>query len=1296
MDAVPAAPGADDVQLTLLRPSEGASLVAGSRINAVGWIESDQPILAVDVRLGDIPLGAARLNIEPGQLVALTGHTPTDRTTGFVLVATVPDTLAGDVALTLRVALVHGAREHSVRVRLAGKPRAAEPEAHAECEEAVLSEDGRLTVKGWAICAGGVAGIDVELDGAKAGTVEPVEDRPDVGARYPGIAGSDRAGFRMAVDLGRRFVGRHTVRVVVRGRAGVEHAVERAVMALPAATAIDAAPQPEAPPIKVFLDAPLCRDGVAVETVRGFLTLTGWALSEDGIDRVEVSVDGQPQGRAHYGVRREDVDRAFPGGAGLLSGFAMIIPPPVMKRGERDVRLCIVAKSGRQREIGFRVRCEKAFTGPGPWALRTKIPASERMLQHAILAARDWVPHWAILIRVASVSRAANLALSQTLESLRYQAYAAWSLVIVTEGIGLETEVEATVARFSDVLGGKVRIVPGEPERLLADLCCARATAIVALRPGDRLGEDALLELSVAGAIEPGADFLYSDERRIDPADGDEKAFFKPDFSPDLLLSTNYIGRLWSASTSLLQAAALREADLWTRGDYHAVLLLTERASRIVHVPKVLCHAAPLPPVPDREREALRAALQRRQVTAEVVPGAVPGSWHIRREVAAGGFVSIIIPTIGARGLIKTTIESIRANTAWPGYEIICVDNLPKTPTAEQRNGRAWFKANADRTVPVREPFNWSRLNNAGAAKAKGQYLLFLNDDVEVRDPQWLHRLVEQAQRPEVGVVGPQLLYPDGRVQHAGMFLGRGAGRHAFRFYARDEPGPFGLALTQRDVISVTGACMLMRREVFDTLGGFDEQHAIVNNDLDFNLRVRRSGWSVLYTPWVSLIHHEMVSRAELSDDHDTAQFEQEWGDLFRSGDPFFSRHLSQEYDDYAPEAEPVQVFTVGHPVAARGEIRRILAVKVDHIGDFVTAFPAFRRIKHCFPEAHLTVLAAKASVALAALEPAIDRVIEFNFFHARSEKGRRAVDGRRLAKLKAQLAPERFDLALDLRRQPETRPVLQASGARWLAGFERGYEHPWLDFTVEFEGDFALKYKHAQIADALVGLVDAVSAGCEPDREMIRPAADRPASEHPAFSRVPGRAFATSLLDKAERARFAGRPLVAIHAGAGAINKQWPAHSFAGLIDLLVGQAETSVAIIGAPDEKAFADGIIALVRHRDRVANLTGRASLADLPRLLSGADLYVGNDSGPKHIAAAIGVPTIGIHSGTVDPGEWGAAGLAAITIRRAMTCSPCYLAYAADCHRGLACLTGIHVGEVFAACRRLLALSRPAPA
>jgi ADP-heptose:LPS heptosyltransferase/GT2 family glycosyltransferase len=1308
--AAPPAPEESGAAAPIRAIIETARIDESGVLRLSGWAAGLAPIERIDVEIGGRTIGMAQWWMPRADLAEiLTGYADPAEA-GFLFHQEL-----GDEALAHGEArIVVAARDGAVRTFAAplARPgtvrrRAREVVANIVCDEVDLTEDGRLAVKGWAVVSSGAAQVRVHLGEVLVGVVTPAEDRPDVGNSFPLLPAARRSGFRLERRLEGAFTGDHVVRLSVAGRDGEESACFQPVVARPW---VDE-PVPPPPPVdleafKFFLDAPACKDGFAIETVRGFLSIAGWAIARDGIDRIEVFVDGISQGRAHHGIRREDLQAAFPEYDALRAGFAMMLPPQVMKKGTRAVRVDICDKAGRVKEISFSVRADAAASGPGPWLTRRKLAQAEIDLLHDVLRARGPAPSWTVLLTLPDASPATLAALLETVESLRWQAYEDWSLTVLADKADAVAEIETALQPQHGDLSARIRIMPpppaGAPPRALAGL---GGDFLVPLCPGDRLGEDALLELGLAAAAHPGADFLYSDERRIDPADGAEKAFFKPDFSPDLLLSTNYIGRVWVAAAPLITRVGLAENDLRTHGQYDAVLRLTEQAASIHHVGKVLCaradcvNAAWTGESRARERSALQRAMRRRDIRGVLEAGPIAGTWRVKRDVAraaqARALVSIIIPTIASRGFIKTAIESIRAHTNWPAYEIICLDNIPRNGSEEQQSWKQWIAANADRTVEIAEKFNWSRFNNIGAKAARGAYLLFLNDDVEVSDPEWLAGLVEHAQRPEVGVVGPQLLYPDGRVQHAGMFLARNAARHAFRFYPRDEPGPFGLALTQRNVISVTGACMMMRRAVFDALGGFDEAHAVVNNDLDFNLRVRAAGHSVVYTPAVSLVHHEMVSRAELADIFDSKRFVRDWGDLFLKGDPFFNRHLSPDCDDYLPDPEPVRVFAAGHPLIAREKIRRILAVKLDHIGDFITAFPAFRRIKERFPDAELTVLAARASLSLAAMEPAIDRVIEFNFYHARSEKGRLAQAKRDLANLRATLAPRRFDLAIDLRRQPDTRPILQATGARWLAGFETAYEHPWLDIAVEFEGDIALHLKRSHVADSLVGLIDAVSTQCEVDRRIIRNPLDRVAARGVLDGILAPQAGAPARLAATREAggtpRGGPHALVCVHTGAGAINKQWPAASFAALIDLLTSDANAEILIIGGPDETAFAASVLKLVRRRTGVTTLVGRTSLSQLPAVLRACDLYVGNDSGPKHMAAALGVPTIGIHSGSVDAGEWGPVGPHALTVRRDVTCSPCYLARAADCHRALACLEGIGVRDVFEACVRMLALS-----
>jgi lipopolysaccharide heptosyltransferase II len=574
--------------------------------------------------------------------------------------------------------------------------------------------------------------------------------------------------------------------------------------------------------------------------------------------------------------------------------------------------------------------------------------------------------------------------------------------------------------------------------------------------------------------------------------------------------------------------------------------------------------------------------------------------------------------------------------------------------------------------ISTKEPFNWSRFNNLTAAEAQGEFFLFLNDDVEVIESDWLDNLLEHAMRPEVGVVGPQLLYPDRRVQHAGLFLTRlGAARHAFRFLPEDEPGYFGLALTQRNVIAVTGACLLTPRRVFEQIGRFSETHSVVNNDLDFCLRAWQQGLLVVFTPHAKLIHHELVSRSRLEDDYNLTIFANEWRKVYQRGDPYYHQRLSADFDDFRSDHEPIRIVHAGHPLFAKDAVHRILVVKLDHIGDCVTALPAVRRLKSHFPNAKIYVLAAPSTRAIWSLEPVIEEIIDFTFFHARSGLGTRELSSSELEQLLVRLQPYRFDIAIDLRKSPDTRHILQYTGASHVTGFDSQARFPWLDISLEWEGDRKFTPKRQHVADDLINLVDAVAAACEPDRLVIPRSADGPLQK-PMLSRL-----------------FDGR-LVCVHPTAGTEMRQWPKEYFAELIDLLVEQENVNIALIGGPGEEEVNADILERVRHPEAVSSLLGELALSELPGLLTACALFVGNNSGPQHIAAGLGVPTVGIHSGVIDSLEWGPLGPHAVAIRREMTCSPCYLTELKDCYRDLACMKTLLPRDVFQVCKRLLAL------
>jgi ADP-heptose:LPS heptosyltransferase len=519
------------------------------------------------------------------------------------------------------------------------------------------------------------------------------------------------------------------------------------------------------------------------------------------------------------------------------------------------------------------------------------------------------------------------------------------------------------------------------------------------------------------------------------------------------------------------------------------------------------------------------------------------------------------------------------------------------------------------------------------------------------------------------------------------MLDDEGRGRHAFRHHAKDDPGYCGLAASQRNVISVTGACLLTRRDTFDALDGFDEEHVIINNDVDFCLRAWRSGLLSVFTPYARLIHHEMISRSLLGEQFGAQKFTAAWGELIARGDPYFNPNLSRNSESFEIEREPVEAVHAGHPLFARESIHRILVLKLDHIGDCLTAIPAVRRLKQLFPAARITVAAGRSTLPVWQPLPEVDEIIEFNFFHARSGLGTVAVADEAMARFAAQLRRGRFDLAVDLRKQPDTRHILEQCGARLRAGYDSQGRFPWLDVALEWDEDVGLRAKRSHVADDLRCLVEAIATQSDRSRQVLAP----PAPRRPASAR------ARALLAQTA-------PFVCIHPAAGSEMRQWPASHFGQLIDLLLDSGKVRVVLIGGPDERSFAEAVLANVASSIRssvpsgassgasssgaLVDLVGQLDLSELPSVLSRALLFIGNNSGPQHWAAALGIPTVGIHSGVVDAREWGPLGPRAVALRRRMSCSPCFIERRDDCPRQLACLTGLKPIDVFRRCRAFL--------
>jgi GT2 family glycosyltransferase len=414
-------------------------------------------------------------------------------------------------------------------------------------------------------------------------------------------------------------------------------------------------------------------------------------------------------------------------------------------------------------------------------------------------------------------------------------------------------------------------------------LAAAEGEFVLPLAAVARPRAHTLLEFALAIEQVPFAELIYADEDRIDPAGGRGDWRFKPAWSPNLFQAIDYLGEM-----TLMRRASVRNLGGWRADgpDARRDLLerLTSRAEpgSIVHLAKLLAHTTAPP-----------AAAPVRSTHARDIPDPAPR-------------VSLIIPTRDGADVLATCVQSIRSLTRYPNYEIIIVDN----GSVQDDTRRLFAELSADPVIRVlsrSEPFNFSRLNNAAAREASGTIIGLINNDIEVTHAEWLDEMVALALRRETGCVGAKLLYPDRRIQHAGIVIGLGGvAGHTHRFAQADDPGYLGRLRAIHEVSAVTAACLVIRREVFDAVGGLDESLTVAFNDVDFCLKVRAAGFLNLWTPFATLIHHESASRGRdltpakarrFADEYATMQ--RRWGAQLLD-DPYYSPHLTYDREDYS------------------------------------------------------------------------------------------------------------------------------------------------------------------------------------------------------------------------------------------------------------------------------------------------------------------------------------------------------------------------------------------------------------
>jgi O-antigen biosynthesis protein len=442
--------------------------------------------------------------------------------------------------------------------------------------------------------------------------------------------------------------------------------------------------------------------------------------------------------------------------------------------------------------------------------------------------------------------------------------------------VGGEHETELRQMVIAAGLQERVLLIEASTCDLRAQLAKCRGDFVSVIQPGVVLKKWALAAVErLAGAPATTADFYYADHDYV-TADSRIAPMFKPAWSPVFLEHFNYIGDLWFAARPLIMRTVVEVAASSLTSTHRFLLELGRRATAVCHLPTIL-HSSP------DETRAPDNRISRVNPTS-------PDCFPPHRKV------SIIVPTcLADLAVFERCLDTLVHLTAYPFVEILIVFNNLRQPVPPD-----WINRWPVNTIDWSESFNWAAMNNRAAAKATGDLFLFLNDDVEVMQADWLTQLIMSLDHSGVGAVGPLMTLPDGSIQHVGInFVYSGGGaRHLFHHMPPQACASW-LTRYPREVGAITGACMLVSKQNFQRLGGFDETFAIVSNDTDFCIRLREEGLSVLVNPSVKLIHHEGKSRAELVEMPDVLRFWDKWETFLGAGDHFWNPNLDASRDDW-------------------------------------------------------------------------------------------------------------------------------------------------------------------------------------------------------------------------------------------------------------------------------------------------------------------------------------------------------------------------------------------------------------
>ncbi|OSH19129.1 glycosyltransferase, group 2 family protein [Enterococcus faecalis] len=700
-------------------------------------------------------------------------------------------------------------------------------------------------------------------------------------------------------------------------------------------------------------------DSIYRDKTTNNLTITGWALDTITKESPTFTINNENQVSAYniQRVLREDVNQIYQTEPAIEAGFVVtlegikqkkVLPfhfqssahvvtvdfplnkkyPVIPGTEDKVTRLWIKAKKGFkymakngishtiQRAKIEKLRKQASYPN---WLARNEVLDIEAMTQE--IATFHYQPKISIAMPVYNVE---EKWLRLCIDSILNQVYTNWELCMADDA-STDPNVKKILTEYQQ-LDERIRVVFREQNGHISEatnsaLAIATGEFVALLDNDDELAINAFYEVVKVLNENPELDLIYSDEDKIDMDGNRSDPAFKPDWSPDLLLGTNYISHLGVYRRSILEEIGGFRKGYEGSQDYDLVLRFTEKTTkeRITHIPKVLYYWRMLPTSTAVDQgskgyafeaglRAVQDALVRRGINGHATHGAANGLYDVYYDIESEKLVSIIIPTKNGYKDVQRCVSSIIEKTTYQNYEIIMADNGSTDPKMQE------LYAKFEQQLPGRFfvesidiPFNFSTINNRAAKKAHGEYLLFLNNDTEVITENWLTLMVSFAQQERIGCVGAKLLYPNNTVQHAGVILGLGGvAGHGHYGYPHGDLGYFGRLAINVNYSAVTAACLLMKKADFDAVGGFEEAFTVAFNDVDLCLKVQALGRDNVWLHEAELYHFESQTRGYDDKGKKKKRFEQEkvmmeekWGPLIEN-DPFYNPNLTRDIPNFS------------------------------------------------------------------------------------------------------------------------------------------------------------------------------------------------------------------------------------------------------------------------------------------------------------------------------------------------------------------------------------------------------------